>query len=344
VAAVEGGTQSRPGKPRRGLVILGITVAITVAVLALGLGAGLLYGRSNGPAAPVLADLPRPLIFAHRGGAAEGPESTVPTMLAAVAHNPQVVIELDVRASRDGEIVVIHDGSVDRTTNGKGRISDFTLAELQALDAAYCATPGQDRGTARFAVCRDPARAGDFPLRGKGYRIPTIAEVLAALPSRTALGIEVKEHGFEAALASELRRSGRLDRIVIGSSSDEVAHALRGLLPEVPLYFPRWAGLRWALSAKLTGGRIARPAYQILALPRAVPLLSLDGPGMVDAARRRGLMLAYFIIDDEPEMERLFRLGADAIMTDYPSRALAVRTRLGKVGHSGAGVIDSTSR
>jgi glycerophosphoryl diester phosphodiesterase len=304
-----------------------------LALLALvGIGAGLLVLAllpAGGPAGPLpFADLPRPLIFAHRGGAAEGPESTVPTMLAAIARDPGVIIELDVRQSRDGAIVVIHDGTVDRTTNGKGRVGDLTLAQLQALDAGYCATPGQGRGTPREAVCRDPARAGEFPLRGKGYRIPTLTEVLAALPPRTVLGIEVKEPGFEAALANELRRSGRLDRIVVGSSHDDVGRALRGLLPEAVHYFPKLAALRFLLAAKLTGGRLARPDYQVLAIPKQVPLFSLASPAVIAAAHRRGVMPAYFIIDDEADIEALFQAGADAVMTDYPSRALQVRVRL----------------
>jgi glycerophosphoryl diester phosphodiesterase len=313
-----------PGRVRRGLR----PVLVGAAAFAALMGGGLLWAGSPRPALPVLADLPRPLIFAHRGGAAEGPESTVPTMLAAVARDPDVVIEFDLRRSRDGAIVLMHDGTVDRTTNGEGRVSDLTLAELQALDAGYCATPGEGSGTARAAICRDGARAASFPLRGKGYRIPTLGEVLAALPPRTAMGIEVKEAGFEAELAALLRRSGRLPRIVLGSSKDEVGRALRDLLPEVALYFPRAAAVRWALSSKLTGGRIARPDYQILATPPAVPLLSLDSARIIDAAHRRGILVAYFIIDDEPEMERLFELGADAIMTDYPGRARAVRGRL----------------
>ena len=122
-------------------------------------------------------------------------------MLAALERGPHVAIELDVRRSRDGHLVVIHDATVDRTTNGSGAVERLALSELQALDAAYCATPGAGRGSASGAACRAPDSAGRFPLRGKGYRIPTLTEVFATLPRQTLIGIEVKAAGFEQAVA-----------------------------------------------------------------------------------------------------------------------------------------------
>ena len=133
-------------------------------------------------ASPPLADIPRPIVFAHRGGSGEAPENTLRAMKAALAANPQVAIELDVRRSRDGHLVVIHDATVDRTTDGTGAVADLTLAELQRLDAGHCATPGRDGERPR-----PPRAASDsadrFPFRGQGHRIPTLAEVFAALPA-----------------------------------------------------------------------------------------------------------------------------------------------------------------
>ena len=164
-------------------------------LLTTALGGGACRVRQPTP----LLDVPRPIVFAHRGGAGEGPESTIPTMLAALKLGPNLAIEIDVRRSADGHLVVIHDAKVDRTTNGTGAVERLTLSELQALDAAYCATPGVGRGSASGSACRAPGSAGRFPLRGKGYRIPTLAEVFAALPAQTLIGIEVKAPGFEDA-------------------------------------------------------------------------------------------------------------------------------------------------
>jgi glycerophosphoryl diester phosphodiesterase len=274
--------------------------------------------------AGALADVARPIVFAHRGGSGEAPENTLQGMQAALADNPAVAIETDVRRSRDGHLVMIHDATVDRTTNGQGKVEALTLAELQALDAGYCATPGIGRGTASASVCRAPGEAKRFPLRGRGYRIPTLAEVLAGLPAQTLIGIEVKAAGFEEQVARELRKAGRLRRLVIGSAIDDVSSRLRKLLPEVPHYFPRWAALRLTAAAKLSNGRLSRPVYQVLALPLKGGGFDLDTPGMVQVARQLGLTITYWTINDPAEMERLLRLGADGIITDYPRRARAV--------------------
>ncbi len=308
---------------RRGLLLGGVIAAGSTLALLV---AGALAARHRPPAG-VLPALPRPIFFAHRGGAGEGPESTLPTMLETLAKHPGIALEFDLRQSRDGQIVVIHDATVDRTTNGTGRVADLTLAELQALDAGHCATPGRDRGTARRDACRDPARSGEFPLRGRGYRIPALDEVLAAVPASVGLGIEVKEGGFEARLAERLRRAGRSDRLVVGSAKDDVAAKLKAELPELAHFFPRWAGTRFALSAKLSGGRLSSPGYQVFAVPRAAPGLDLATTGVLATARRLGVLVSYFVINDEAEAERLLRLGAESLMTDFPSRMRAAAAR-----------------
>src|SRR5689334_5438585 len=93
--------------------------------------------RGHQPPRPYLFDTTdfqhaaRPLVFAHRGGGGTGPEATIPTMLATVRRDPGVVIEFDVHRSRDGQLVVIHDATVDRTTNGSGLVKDLTVSELK---------------------------------------------------------------------------------------------------------------------------------------------------------------------------------------------------------------------
>jgi glycerophosphoryl diester phosphodiesterase len=125
----------------------------------------------------------RPFLFAHRGGGGTQPEATLPTFLATQANDPAAVIEFDVRRSQDGVLVVIHDDTVDRTTNGQGRVDHLTLAELQALDAGFCTTPGEGDGTAPVGQCKPsktttaPAAlpvpspsSSNFPFRGHGQR------------------------------------------------------------------------------------------------------------------------------------------------------------------------------
>jgi glycerophosphoryl diester phosphodiesterase len=273
------------------------------------------------------ADLRRPIVFAHRGGGGEAPESTLSAILAA-ARIPDAAVELDLRRSRDGHIVVIHDRTVDRTTEGTGEVADLDLAQLKALDAGYCATPGEDAGTALRGSCHQETEAR-FPFRGKGHRIPTLEEVLAAVPAETLIGIEVKEAGFEAQLAAMVRASGRR-RIIVGSEDADITARLDAALPEVHRYFPASAAVRFVLGARLAAGYLSWPAFQILAVPRSGGGLRTDTERLVRAAHNRGVFVAYWVVNDEAEMERLFRLGADAIMTDYPARAQRVAVRFRK--------------
>jgi glycerophosphoryl diester phosphodiesterase len=266
------------------------------------------------------------MLFAHRGGGGVAPEATLPTLLAAQA-DPEAIVEFDVHRSKDGHLVVIHDETVDRTTNGSGRVEDLTLAELQALDAGYCARPNSGDGTASWDVCRSAA-ASEFPFRGQGYRIPTLEEVLSALDSQTPIAIEVKSPGFEAQFAQTMRSYGRLERLVVGSALDDVAVRLRDLLPEPPHYLPEGAATCFALTSKLALDYAGCPRYEVFASPLSGAGLALDTRGIVSDAHRLGTAVVYWTINTEAEMERLFRLGADGIFTDYPATARQVVDRL----------------
>jgi glycerophosphoryl diester phosphodiesterase len=224
--------------------------------------------------------------------------------------------------------VVIHDDTVDRTTNGTGRVADLTLAELQALDAGYCARPGEGDGTAPREQCRAAADVSRFPFRGQGYRVPTLDEVLSALPTDAPIGIEVKAPGFEQQFAETLRASGRMDHLIVGSALDDVSIRLKDLLPEVPHYMPSGAATCLGLTAKLRLDYPSCSEYEVFASPLRGAGLALDTPEVLEAAHGRGALVIYWTINEAAEMERLFRLGADGIFTDYPDRARQVRERL----------------
>ncbi len=124
------------------------------------------------------------LVIAHRGGRSLGPESTLYTFQRAVKLGVDV-IEIDIHSTRDGHLVIIHDRTVNRTTNGSGPVAGFTLKELQALDAAHRWSPDKGR---------------TYPLRGKGIAVPTLAEAFTALPT-TRFNIEIKESNPEVIAA-----------------------------------------------------------------------------------------------------------------------------------------------
>ena len=269
-----------------------------------------------------------PVVFAHRGGGGLGPEATLPTLLAAHA-TWGMVVEFDVHRSRDGQLVVIHDDTVDRTTDGHGAVAGLTWAELGGLDAGFCATPGEGDGTDARGDCHDPAAAAGFPFRGKGYRIPSLDQVLAALPQEAFFGVEAKAGGFEEQLAATLRASGRLEHLVVGSEFDDVSVRLKDLLPEVAHYMPKAAATCFALSAKASYGYPC-PEYEIFASPLSGAGLALDTPAVLQAAHHRGVAVVYWTINDGPTLDHLFGLGADGVFSDYPDRAQRARDRLAK--------------
>lgn len=268
-----------------------------------------------------------PLVFAHRFGGGVEPEETIPTMLHAHERNPDAVLEFDVHASADGVLVVIHDADVDRTTNGTGNVRDLTLAQLQALDAGYCATPNVGNGTAERGDCHsaDPSR---FPFRGQGYRIATLQEVLAALPAGAHYSVEAKAPGIEQRVADALRATGRLDHLIAGAESDDIAARMQAALPEVASYYPTGAAKCLALSAKAGWDYAACPHFDCFASPLSGAGLALDTKGILDHAHDDGVAVVYWTINDAATMERLFRLGADGIYTDYPDTAREVLARL----------------
>lgn len=290
-------------------------VALAAGLLAV---TGPVCGRHDEPL--LLKRAGRPLIFAHRGGAGLGPENTLPTLGTVW---PGTIVELDVHATKDGELVVIHDDTVDRTTNGHGAVADLTLAEIRQLDAAYCFSPGAEHGTADEATCRSgpPDR---FPKRGGSYQVPTLSEVLAVVPRRSFVGIELKARGIEQKVVDLVRLTHDLDTLVIGSEIEEVAIRVRALLPEATHYMPAGAAKCLALTSKLATPYAGCPYYEIFASPTSSAGLALDTKALVDRVHDQGVAIVYWTINDEAEIERLLRLGADGVFTDYPDRALRV--------------------
>ena len=194
-----------------------VTYLIGFALIAAGLYA-LLYFL----AAPV-ADHPyfnpdKFLVIAHRGGRSLGPECTLYTFQRARELGVDV-IEIDVHSTKDGRLVIIHDRTVDRTTNGSGPVDSFTMKDLQALDAAYRWSP--DRGRS-------------YPLRGKGLTVPALSEAFAALPAMR-LNIEIKESGPEVItpLCDLIRDFKKTDRVMIASFDTSQLKRFRSQCPEV---------------------------------------------------------------------------------------------------------------
>ena len=222
-------------------------------------------------------------------------------------------LELDVHCTADGRLVVCHDATVDRTTNGSGRIADLTLAELRTLDNAYWWRPGEvvDHAT------------GPWPLRGQGHRVALLEEVLDAFPG-VFLNLDIKETtGYEGLLADVLCAYGRVDDVIVASFHDEATDRFRAVAPEVCTSAGTDATAAFFFAVR--EGRLPPPMpHAALQVPPSHEGTVIVDSAFVSAAHEAGVAVHVWTIDEPDEMRRLLTLGVDGIMTDRPSVLSAV--------------------
>ena len=251
----------------------------------------------------------RPLVFAHQGGARRWPANTLLAFRNAAALGADV-IDTDLRTTRDGALVLMHDARVDRNTDGSGAVADLTLAELKRLDAGY-----------RFST--DGGKT--TPWRGKGVSVPTLDEALAALPG-LRFGVEMKD-GEPAvighALCAALRRHGMQLQALVSSFAQERLDAFRAACPEVATSASVAEARNFYLLHALGLAELASPAYQSLQVPVRFGALTVVSAGFVADAHSRGLAVQVWTVSDPAEMRSLIALGVDGINSDVPDLLLA---------------------
>jgi glycerophosphoryl diester phosphodiesterase len=286
------------------------------------------------PAAAEAAENPwlqrRVLHFAHQGGEFEAPSNTLYAFKTALRKGADV-IELDVNATADDRLVVLHDRTLDRTTNGSGPVREHTLAEVRALDAAYNFIPGRNAlsGLDPSAYPLRGVRTGDRPppsgFRRADFRVPTLREVLQGFPS-VPINIEIKGNDEEALhtaglLAAELLRAGRMDVIVVSFNQAAVNafHAAAPLIHVAP-------GVGGMASYILGGGSPGEGvrAFQVpLRFTVGSTTLDIATPELVSRAHGDGYAVHVWLDSDEENeatYSRVLDMCADAVMTAYPSR------------------------
>jgi len=261
---------------------------------------------------PALADH-RWQVIAHRGGAGIAPENTLAAFRNAVALGVDA-FELDVHATADGVLVVIHDDTVDRTTNGSGAVSDLTLEEIKTLDAAY-----------NFPTACD---IEGHPYRGAGVTVPTLEEVFEAFPD-TPMVIEIKRSDppIVDAFGSMLRRYDRAGNTIVASFNRRVLQDFRAGFPEFATSGAESEiGRFFVLNRVFLGGiyRVPMDAFQV---PERVGALRVVTPRFVRVAHRLGTVIHVWTINEPVEMERMREADVDGIITDRPDLLLQVTGR-----------------
>lgn len=261
------------------------------------------------------------LNLAHRGASGLVPENT-PLAFREALRLGADGLETDVHLSRDGQLVVIHDETVDRTTDGTGPVAEKTVAELKALDAGH-----------------DFARDGKYPFRGQGLRIPTLEEVFQAFP-RTRINIEIKPDRPDGAVERELWRLidkyRRYAITLVNSEHDAAVQRFRGLAAAAPAGQPVPTGapfresLRFLVLSRLGLGGLYSPPFDALQVPErfriaglVVPVVT---PAFIAAAHRANVAVHVWTVDDPADMRRLIEMGVDGIITDHPEILTQVRT------------------
>ncbi|WP_156507848.1 glycerophosphodiester phosphodiesterase family protein [Halioglobus sp. HI00S01] len=280
-----------------------------------------------------------PLNYAHRGGVIDFPENTL-FAYGEVAVVGADVLEMDVYQTADNELVVLHDLTVDRTTNGTGRVVDLTLAELKALDAAYWFVPGEgtphDRPDDAY-VFRGIATGDAPPPPGysrEDFQIPTLEEALQRFP-HNLINVELKPDldgvgDYEGQMASLLQRYGRASDVIAASFVDEAAMNFKAVAPCVHTSVPLDQGSALVLGS--LGDGVIPPVPEHVAFQVPPDTSQITGSGQlpddfflevvtedfVADAHAANLAVQVWTINTCEDMLRMIAFGVDAIMTDRP--------------------------
>lgn len=235
-------------------------------------------------------------VIAHRGSRILWPENTMVAFGGSLEAGADH-LETDLHLTADGRLVCFHDPTVDRTTDGRGPVGSHTLAELRRLDAGY-----------RHRL------DGRFPFRGKGLRIPTLGEVLATFPE-VGLVVDVKEDGLEEPLCELLARMDAWHRVIVGGFSDLRLLKMRRMSEGRALISAGPASVRaWWLGSRIgLGGPTWFSALQI---PTSSNGLQVADRRLVAAAHDRGVAVHVWTVNQPAEMDRLWAIGVDGIITD----------------------------
>lgn len=277
----------------------------------------------------------RTLNIAHQGGENEAPSNTMYALDRAMRLGTDM-LELDIHTSLDGELMVIHDGTVDRTTNGSGSVYEMTTAEIQALDAGHFLVPGEGAVEGRPEA--------DYPFRGvrlgsktpprrfkpRDFRIPILDEVMRAYPN-VPTNIEIKGTGDgdvesfiqnAEALAAYLNELGRTEGIVVASFNDAALARFHQLAPEIDL-----APGPAAVAAYKAAGVPPPEGTKVFQVPVELGGVTVTDEAFVDQVHADGYAIHNWTINDEPTMKKLLEWGSDGIMTAEPARLERVLCR-----------------
>lgn len=253
-----------------------------------------------------------PLVIAHQGGDGVWPGET---MLAYQnsANLGVDVLEMDIHITADGSLILMHDETVDRTTDGTGEIESMTLAEIKKLDAAYDWSPDEGQ---------------TFPYRGQGISTTTLEEVFAAFPDKR-MTIEIKKTNTSMAkpFCNLIRKYHMQEKVLVASFHDERLKDFRAECPEVATSSAKNETTVFVLMTKAFLGGYYSPKFNSLQVPEESGGITVMTPGFVRAAHARNLAVEPWTINDEETMRKFIAWGVEGIITDRPDILMKVLGR-----------------
>lgn len=250
----------------------------------------------------------KPLVIAHQGGEGEWPSNTMIAFQNASQAGADM-LDTDMHMTKDGVLVLIHDATVDRTTNGKGAIRDLLLSEIKQLDAGYKFSTGNGR---------------IFPYRRKGVTVPTLEELFNAFPDKR-LGIEIKPAepmDLSRQFCALIRKHKLQKNILVSSFRQETMAAFRAECPEVATSATLREVVIFLRLNALHMTRVLSPDYCCFQVPERSGSVQVISPQFIAAARERHLSILPWTINEEGALQRMIAIGAEGINTDYPTRML----------------------
>jgi glycerophosphoryl diester phosphodiesterase len=253
-------------------------------------------------------DSPRPLVFAHRGGCALGPENTIAAFDLGVAAGADG-LECDVHLSADGVPVVCHDDRLERTTSGAGPLSGLTAAELAQVDAG----------------CKFTDSHGRRPFAGQGVGIPSLRDVLDRYRDhRIIVELKVDTVAMGRAVADAVAAAGAADRVCAAGYGRRSLDTVRAALPQLATSACH-PEVRLALYRSWAGWPARRVAYGGYQVPEHAGKLRVVSPRFVRHAHGAGIKVQVWTVDTASDMQRLLGWGVDGLISNRPDLAVQIR-------------------
>jgi glycerophosphoryl diester phosphodiesterase len=291
-------------------IFVGVFIPLAAAIIL-----GVIFSSPAQERAFYAPPLPDMMLYAHMGGDGIWPGDTLYAYDQAAKLGVDA-FDMDAHITKDGQIVLVHDESVNRTTDGSGQVEEMTLAELKKLDAAYKWTNDQGKS---------------FPFRGQGIGVPTLDEVFQKYPGmRYLIEIKLTKTPIAAPFCKLIHQYQMQDRVIVASFHDQAMQDFRETCPDVATSASRSEVIAFVLLSKIGLSGLISPEYQALQVPfettetYGIPVMT---EAFIRAAHAKNLKVETWTLDDPELFKQYMKWGLDGVDTDRPDLFMEALSR-----------------